>query len=93
MVPRAPRSSRSYGTTFDHFAERFAEVIRQERIEDWVDAGVHVGHHLTDNLHHDVDVGDLIHVDALQHQDYLQARDRLIMIVYGSYSSAFLKHI
>jgi len=60
-------------------------VIRQERVEDWIDAGVHVGHHLADYLHHDAGVGDLILVDTLQHQDDLQVRDRLIMIVYGSY--------
>lgn len=91
MVPRAPRSSRSHGPTFDHFAECFAEVIGQERVEDWVDAGVHVSHHLADNLHHNAGVGDLVHVDTLQHQDDLQAKDRWIMNVYGSYCSPFLK--
>jgi hypothetical protein len=59
-------------------------MIREEGIQDWVDARVHIGHHLTHNLDHDARVRDLVSVDALQHQDYLQPDDRLVVIVLTS---------
>lgn len=67
-----PRASKAPGPTVGDFAERFTEVIRQEGVQDRVDAGVHVGHHLADDLDHDIRVADCIHVNALEDQDDLQ---------------------
>jgi len=64
------RSPRDY-----HLSERLAEVLRQERVQYRVQTRVGVRQTLADYLHDDADGGDLVIVDALQHQYDLQ-RDR-----------------
>jgi len=59
----------------DHFSERLAEVLRQERVQYRVQTRVGVRQTVADYLHDDADGGDLVIVDALQHQYDLQ-RDR-----------------
>lgn len=57
------RSPRNY-----HFPKRFPEVLRQERVQYWVQARIGVRQTMTDNLHDDADGRNLVIVNTLQHQ-------------------------
>ena len=55
----------------DHLAEGLAEVVRQEGVQDGVDARVHVGQHVRRDLNHNVEGRDLEQVQALEDQNQL----------------------
>lgn len=58
-------------STLDDFAEGFTEVIRKKGVQDRVNAGVHVGQDMTDDLNHNAAVCNLVSVYTLQYQDQL----------------------
>lgn len=57
---------------WSYLTEGFPEVFAQESVQDRIDAGIHVGQDLTDDLHDDVDPGDFVPAEAFEQQDHLQ---------------------
>lgn len=66
-------------STVHDFAEGFTKVIRKKGVQDRVNAGVHVGQNMTDDLNHNAGVCDLVSVYTLQYQDQLQADNKVMV--------------
>lgn len=60
------RSPRNY-----HFSKCFPEVLRQKRVQYWIQTRVSVRQTMADDLHDDTDSSNLIIVNAFQHQNNL----------------------
>ena len=59
-----------------HLPEGFAEILREERVQEGVDATAAVRQHVRQDLHSDVQLGQLVLVHGLEQQNQLKERER-----------------
>lgn len=66
-----------YWSHVSHLPKRDPEVLREESVEHRVDAAVHVRQHMRHDLRRHREVGDVVRVQRLHQQDYLERKTRV----------------